>query len=627
MPGLRQLLATTTLAATVTAQGAEAQDYVDLGQYVVSALRTAAEALSTGVSVSVVTEEDLQKAGDIRLSSYLARLPGVSVTQSGPMGTVTKLRIRGAEPRYVAVYVDGIRVDDPTGIASEFDWGALSTADVGRIEVLRGSQSALWGASAVGGVINITSRAGTDEGLHQGVAVEGGSYGTASLRYSVSYTDDRVEASATLSRLHSDGFSAYDTIPRTKGLEADGYDATRLSFSTRYRVNDALAVGLAGFAQQAENDYDDYLADSTLSWQKRREIGLRAFAEYQAGNTEHTFEVTRYRIARDDHASWGPSNFTGVRLGFGYRGVTEVSPALTLVYGAETTKETVHNSALPAGGSTRLSGIYGEAIWKPTETLDLSLGLRQDHNSAFGNEPSGRIALAWQATPELTLRTAISTGFRAPSLYEQAGDPAWGIAPNPGVGPEKSRSFEVGADWHPGEGNSLGATLFAVDIDDAITYCGTVWAAPCIGTLPAGFTNMYENVPGRSKRRGIELYGEMALGSKASLGMSYTYTDARGPAGDRLARVPFHDLSLTLDGQIADRLRGTLALQHVAGRPAEFGVTPDNYTVVNAGLAYDLGERAVLTLRVENLFDRDYQDVPGYGTSERAAYVGLQAKF
>ena len=151
---MRPRISHIALIAALTAGGALAQgaeETVDLGTITLTALREAAETLRTGVSVTVVEAEDLRDAGDIRLSDYLSRLPGVSMVSSGPMGTRSSIRIRGAEPQSVAVYIDGIRVDDATEISPQFDFGALSTSDIARVEVLRGSQSSLWGGSAVGG--------------------------------------------------------------------------------------------------------------------------------------------------------------------------------------------------------------------------------------------------------------------------------------------------------------------------------------------------------------------------------------------------------------------------------------------------------------------------------------------
>ena len=610
------------LAAAPLAQvSAASAETVLLDEIVLSATRTPEEASRTGVSISVVTAEDLEKAGDSQLADYLARLPGLGVVQSGPAGTTASLRIRGAEPRYVAVYIDGIRVDDPTGIANEFDFGALSTADIGRVEVLRGSQSALWGSAAVGGVINITSRKALKDGLSQEAAIEGGSHGTVAARYALGWKTDKVETTFALSHRRTDGFSAFDTLPRNPALEADGMEATRLSFGTRYTVSETFAFGVSAFGQTTDSEYDGWGADAANT-QKRREWGARVYGEWTVGNSTHVVDVTRYRVSRDHFAAGVPSgSFVGARTGFSYQGTTEFSNAFTLVYGADSMKETAVNASLPGGGSTRISGVFLQGLFRPVETLDISASLRRDHNSRFGGHGSGRIALAWQAAPGLVLRGAASTGFRAPSLYEQYGDPTWGIAGNAGLSPEKSRSFEIGADYEVAGGARFGLTLFHIDVDNAITYCGA-WANACATPLPAGFTNLYENVSGRSKRRGVEVSGRTAIGARADLALAYTYTDARTPAGGRLARVPRHTLGLTLDAKLSDRLSGTLALRHSAGR-----TDVADFTVVNAALGYALTPTMDLTLRVENLFDKAYQTVPGYGTSGRAVYVGLKTRF
>jgi vitamin B12 transporter len=150
-----------SLLALLIAMPATAQDGgetdVLLDEIVVTANRTEVDAKRTGVSVQVVDAAEIKQAGDASIASVLNRLPGTTVTTQGPVGTNTALRIRGADKRYIAVYIDGIRVTDPTQTETSYDFGSLLAADISRIEVLRGSQSALWGGSAVGGVINITT--------------------------------------------------------------------------------------------------------------------------------------------------------------------------------------------------------------------------------------------------------------------------------------------------------------------------------------------------------------------------------------------------------------------------------------------------------------------------------------
>ncbi|MFB9570747.1 TonB-dependent receptor, partial [Saccharopolyspora hordei] len=159
-------------------------------------------------------------------SDLMRRVPGVSLTQAGPTGTTSTLRIRGAGPKYTAVFVDGVRVDDPTGLSTQFDFGALGVTDIGRLEVLRGSQSALYGGSAVAGVVNISSRRPDQDGFSQTANAEVGSNKSLALAYGMFFRDERVELALNLTRRQTDGFSAWEgPLPAPKGLEKDGFES------------------------------------------------------------------------------------------------------------------------------------------------------------------------------------------------------------------------------------------------------------------------------------------------------------------------------------------------------------------------------------------------------------------
>ena len=565
----------------------------------------------TGVSVTVVSDAELAAAGDQQLSTFLGRLPGLSVSTEGAFGQQSTLRVRGADARYVAVIVDGVRVDDPTGITVGFNFGHLTTADIGRIEVLRGSQSALFGGSAVAGVINITTKRAESDGFSQRFAAEVGSFDTASAHYTLQFRDDQFQAAMTLSKVKTGGFSAYDTLPKDPTLEDDGFESERLSLSGRYQVNDMLAIGLSAFAQRTDSDYDDFGADGD-NRQKRQESGLRLFAEIDAGNTQHLLDVTRYDIRRE-FFSPGRDRYDGERTGFSYQGTTEVSPALTLVYGADTTEETAITPS-EIRNKTRISGVFLQGLWAPSADLDMSLTARIDENSDFGTFTTSRLAAAWQVSETVTLRGALARGYRAPSIFERFGEPLFSITGNPALEPESSDSAEIGLDYTLANGAVLSATAFYLAIDNRI---GFIFGAP----------SFYDNVTGQSETKGIELSGKLPLGARFAFGANYTYTDARNPNGTRQNRVPRHEVGLSLDAEITDRLSASLSLQHVADRPADFGVAMDDFTVVSANFRYEISENLEASFRIENLFDEQYQHVAGYATSDRAFYVGLSSRF
>jgi vitamin B12 transporter len=618
-----------------------AQDIV-LDEIIVTANRTETDRSRTGTSVSVVEPADQGPAREVGIADAFSRLAGVSVTQQGPFGSPVSLRIRGADQRYIAVFVDGVRVSDPTGVQTQFDFGMLPGIGVDRIEILRGSQSALWGGSAVGGVVSITSPRPTKEGTRQEVQAEAGSFGTANLRYTLTQKTGDLETALTLSHLRTDGFSAVAT-----GTERDGAEATRLSTSLRYRVSETLSVGASLFVQDVYAEYDGlnlstFVLEDQDKSQTRTETGARLFAELATGNTDHVFEITGFRIARDYDEPDGPdagtdrdrASYDGQRLTFGWQATTDVSPALQLVYGADTMTERARYTTLTGGSSdTRISGAFGQALWSVNPDLDVAVTVRRDDHSAFGTFDTGRLAVAWRPTSATTLRFAAATGFRAPSIDELFGVyPDQQFVGNSSLTPETSDSFELGVEHLFANGAVVSATAFRLNIDNRIAYA----ACPAVNPNPPvfdfncqlGTVNSLENLPGLSVRKGVELTAEVPVSDAVRFGLAYTYTDARGPDGTRIRLVPYQDLSATLTADVTPDLMGGITVKHVSGSLDGFPATrlPD-YTTVKATLDYDLGQGKSVYLRVENLFDSDYQTSQGYAASGRAVFAGLRASF
>jgi vitamin B12 transporter len=178
---------------------------------VISPNATPVERERAGASVIVVTEDDLRAAGNVQLTDYLARLPGISLIQNGPTGTFADLRIRGAGSRYISVFVDGILVTDPSTPSGQFeDFGGLTTSGIRRVEILKGAQSALYGGTAVGGVISITTLGGPElgEGTFQRAGGTAGSFGTVAGDYAFTRNTGPLSLSFALSHAQADGFSA-----------------------------------------------------------------------------------------------------------------------------------------------------------------------------------------------------------------------------------------------------------------------------------------------------------------------------------------------------------------------------------------------------------------------------------
>jgi vitamin B12 transporter len=613
---------------------AKAQE-IELEEIVVSANRTDSERNRTGVSVGVVAQADLSRNG-ASVKETLSREPGFSVASQGPFGNTSNLTLRGAQGRYISVFVDGIRVDDPSSVTTSYEFGTMMASGIGRIEVLRGSQSALWGGSAVAGVIAVESPRATEDGTQQMIEVEGGSYGSAKLSYGLTQKTGALEMTLSASHIQTNGFSA-----AAAGTEADGAKADRLSFGVRYSLGDAVTIGGNVFLQKLTQDYDGFAsvppfaASDADKVQQRDETGVRVFAEVETGATQHVFSLSSYKVARDYFsAGLADGSYDGKRTRLDWTATTELSPALTLVYGADVTDEAATvNSIDPVtfattttSESVMTAGVFAQALLAIDDTLDLSGTLRSDHNETFGGFTTGRVALAWRPQEDLTLRAAVATGFRAPSLNELYADySAFGYANNPNLEPETSQSAEVGVEKVFANGASLSLTAFRLNIDNRI---GNACIAPVAdGSCPA-FQYILDNFAGKSVRKGVELSAQAPIDDRTDLKLSYAYVDAKTVTGGAIGGVSRHNLNLVLDHDLTDRLSMNVGLRHVAGLTDVFSTAPlADFTTVDLGASFAVTDQAEAYVRIHNAFDKSYQESSGYGTAGRSVFVGLRAKF
>ncbi len=614
-------VATTALYSALLAGSALAEETYDLGEITVSGNLAPTPQAQSGASVEVLEGQALAQ-GDVPLASVLSRVPGVSVSSNGGLGTTSNLRIRGLSNSYVGVRIDGIDVTDPSSTQTGFNFGGLTSAGIGRIEVLKGTQSALYGSEAIGGVVDITSYRPTELGFSGKGSIEAGSFKTYSGSLSLGQKSERGEIALTFSTVRSEGISSqsWDT-------EADGFEQKMLTFSARYALTDNLTVGGSVLWRDAEIEIDRQgpntwgapIDNSGVNYTTQR--GGRIFAELTTGSVLHTLSYSQFTNERRDPGGFS-TFFDGERTQLSYLASADLGARAKLNFGLDKTEESFATSS--ENGSYDTNSAMAELQWSVTPDFDLSITGRYDDHSFFGGNWSGRVAGAWRVSSQTTLRAVLGTGFRAPSLYELYsgyGDPT--------LNPEKSRSAELGVEHRfAGTDGMVKATLFYTEIDDLIEYDGASMA--CANAIATGWAGCYNQVPGTTHSQGVELSSSFALNDRTTIYGNYTYTDARSK-GARLTRVPMHDLVLGLDARFSNRFAANLEMQHVAGVKASAfapaGHKVGDYSLVNIGLRYDVTDSAQAYLRVENLLDEDYETAGGYNQPGRAVYFGLRAAF
>lgn len=602
----------TALASSGSVGASLAQDIDDfilLDTITITASGEPVAVSHTGATVTVLTEDDITRAGTLSFGNLMAQQPGVSFDANGGPGTTSAVRIRGLSDRYVGARLDGFDVTDTAGPRYTFNFNTLGTSGLSRVEVLRGSQSALYGSEAIAGVIDVTTFRPTGDGLSGQTGIEAGTAATYTGELGVGFLDDRVELAFSASRTVSDGgFSAW-----ADGDEDDGYDITTVAAYAAVQVSDSLRAGANVLWRRNYAEYDippgfgDPLVEPN-TYSSTYQRGARAFAELEIGSAHHELSFSRLKNERIEVADGAVDDFDGTRDSLTYYGNWRANDALSLNWGYEDTRESYDN-----GGSTetvRTRAVFGEALYSPNDAFDLSFALRHDEHEMFGGKATGRFAAAWRPADDWTLRAVASTGFRAPSLFE-----LYGGNGDSGLQPETSRSFELGVEHAFASGATLQLTAFdiriqnLIDFDATSTVCGDPWGC-------------YNQVDGETTSRGIELSGRTEISANWSLFGNYTYTDAHDDAGERAAKVPRHALTLGVEGELTDRLSTALTLRHSADTVA----LPD-YTLINTNFSYALNEATEATFRVENLFDQDYQTTAGYNQPGRQVFVGVRTSF
>src|SRR6056297_1659686 len=565
-------LRTTTLCALCALCTAPslAQDAFELDTITVTANQTDTTLERSGSTVEVLPADEVRDAPTARLGDFLTFQPGISSSGNGPLGTTSTLRIRGLGGAYVPVLIDGIDVTDPASSGGGFDFGGLTNAGLGRIEVLKGSQSARFGQNAVAGVVNIESLRPTEDGVH--------------------------------------GFAA-----SAAGTEDDGFDSTQANLYLRHQVTDIFAAGLSALYIDSRAEFDEFGGDGAApfdEFSEREVTGVRLFTELDTGPVSHELAYSTFETDRVSFSNGTPSPFKGERERIEYRGSYDTGGIWTLNFGGDYTEEEDLTQKID------ITGLQAELLLAPTDALDLALSVRHDDHSEFSGELSARAALAWRIRDDLILRASASDGFRAPTLSQL--NPFFG---NPAFQPETSVSYDLGLEKRLDGDDFIRVTLFSTEIDNQIFFDGA--STRCGSGFGCFETADFEG-------EGVELSGRVTINQFVTLNAAYTFTDAKQNGVDA-ARVPRHDVALGLEAQITPRLDGQVTIQRLSGiTPSTFA--PANnlvgaHTLVHVNGTYQVTDSVDAFLRVENLFDEDYETAGGFNTSGRPAFVGLRASF
>ena len=638
-------LAAGLVLAAAPAAATDAPAYL-LPDVVVTPLRAPTPAARSASTVSVIEGDVIETRQQRDIVEVLRTVPGLNVVQTGPRGAQASVFTRGTNSNHTLVLLNGIQIGDPSVPSNAFDFAHLTADRIERVEVLRGPQATIYGADAIGGVVNIITRRG--DGPPGGfVEVEGGSFSTHAERLGVSGGTALYDYDLGVARFETAGVSI--TPPRLwPGAlavdESDGYDNLTGQVQLGLRPLDGIELRAYGRRTNTRQDNDSFLNDPNAETKSFQTFArAEASAELFDGvlETRLGYALTVHdRKNTDDPDAVDPvevSDFKdqGRRTVVDVQGTLNAIPGNTLVFGAEYERESMSSSnfsidqfgSLISGGTHEDDEVYAGYLQDTVaigERLSVTGGVRFDAHQSFGLQTTWRAGASYDlAETGSRLKASYATGFVAPSLFQRYGLSTFTSAffsstfvGNPALKPERSRSWEAGIEQDLLDGMvTFGAAYFETEIDNLITSNATFT------------TNI--NL-GRADIHGVESFLALRPVDWAELRLDHTYLRAEdADIGEDLLRRPKHKASAALTLLPMDGASVTLDALYV-GRRADGDallfarITKGSYTVVNLAGDYRLGEHVRVFARVENLFDRDYEDPDGFAHPGLGAFVGVR---
>ncbi|MBB4859718.1 vitamin B12 transporter [Novosphingobium chloroacetimidivorans] len=582
-----------------------------------------------GQPISVIGSEEIASVQGPDITRVLERLPGVTFARNGGLGSTTSLFVRGANSQQLLVLVDGLRVADVAAPGGGYDFGNLTTGGLGRVELLRGSNSVIWGSEAIGGVLALTSR--DLNGLE--ASAEYGARDTFDGQVTGGVSGEGYGVTLNGGYVTTDGLSQ-----AASGTERDGFHQYRASGRAHLNLTPDLTASLVGRYTRGKLDIDGYPAPlfefaDTPEYQKTREIGGRAGLAWTSDaldlNAGYQVSDARRRYYDPTFGDAPYSETQGQSRRAELAGVWRAAEAVRVDFGADHEWSQIDVDANDREKANLSSG-HASVGWYG-DRFTLAGGVRYDDHSRFGDRWTFGANGSFVVVDQWRVRASYGEGFKVPTLYQLFSEYS---NPTATLAPEKSRSYDAGLEYGDRNGDlHLALTGFRRDSRDLIGF--TSCSGAICATRPFGY---YVNI-GKARATGFELELGARVSETLRAQAAYTYVKStdRTPGsfdeGTDLARRPRHALTVSADwtpvksGPLTGfALGGDIRLvsdsYDFAG---EFGRI-EGYVLGTVRASVPVGENLEVFGRVENVTDEEYQTAGGYGTAGRSGFIGIRAR-
>ncbi|MCP4914193.1 MAG: TonB-dependent receptor [Oligoflexia bacterium] len=565
---------------------------------VVSAEKVNRSYLKSTSSIVSLNREDIESSHAIDLPDLLRSKAGISTFSNSSYGKVSSVLLRGNDNRHTLIELDGVVINDVTGIAGEPRLEFIPLDIIESVEVLKGSQSTLYGSGAVGGVVKITTRKGKTP--KSGLVLGYGSYNNQQASFYTLGKKGKTDYSLSASSQDVEGISAYNE-KRTVGADKDGYSSTTLHGKVGYSFDDTFKADLILGRGNSSYDYDNSTSDAknNVSTVRSNLVGLNLTKKVNSLISPR-LKLSEYRIDRDLVSGGSLFPYSGKRNSYELENTSEVSN-FRLLTGIKYSTE----KGIFLGSTTELdkqnenTSVYANSNLE-VGALTLDAGVRHEKLKFFEDETVYKVGFNFQFFGKNAFKTSYSTGVKAPSVYQ-----TFSSLGNKSLLSETSKSFEAGFYSDLGFG-----TLELVYFDTRYeNYINATQVAPSV--------YQYSNIS-KAKIDGYEAIFKTMIGDQLRLDTSFTKLRALDAStGTYLLRRPRNSGSINVTYYLNDSLELGLNTTYVGRRNDTGSVALGSYVTNDLVSAYRFSNTNKLTLTIGNILDREYEQILNFGTPGR----------
>jgi vitamin B12 transporter len=637
----------------------------DIPVIVISPGKTVQSFDKVGSSVTVIDSNQIEGSSSYSISNIIgSSTTSTNMFQMGGEGTNTGIQLRGLEKRYSTVYVDGVKMSDPSSTDNSFYLENIMKNSIERVEILKGTQSSLYGSNAIGGTINIITKKGK-KGNHSNVQMETGSNNTKNVFYSVDGANEKINYFLGLNRFLTSGISAMNHNDEDDKYRNEGITGKfNYKFNENFKIENSLRYTNSDVKYDEPNDGTTDLNNRSDNIEGTYTLKL----SHDKNKFKNTLSYNKTYVERAvTSASNTYTNYFGFRDSVGLLGEYNFNLDNKVVYGVEAefdearypgdyapSARSYAKTLMDKRANEHIISQYFDYQFRPLQNLYATVGLRSDEHSIVGRKQSGRTTLAYKLDQKRKIRSSFGTGIRFPSLYDyhfadgntpssggglESGDGYAGLALED-LQAERGISYDIGYDTY----------IDNIDIGLSLTYFNFELKNP----LNSDARNNWkmQNTNGVNTSEGIELSADWKPeNKKIGVSFDYTFTDSfdsntcevsstscTSITGSKVAkakvRIPRHSFLSTISHNVIANLKNSLSIKFV-DEVRDFGNTNNGFAdviledwiTVNASSEYQLFDGYKVYFNAINLFDDVYETAYQYSSMERSFNFGIRRSY